>query len=117
MANQETLRNYFTRARHDPVFRAKLLDSARYSKSCCGWSALAFAALTCVSAYDGVSSGVRIWSLPAFCAVSFAFSLMLYDKFGDRVAALSSLDEVPGKQAALEPERVPPAGGHPVHRS
>jgi hypothetical protein len=98
MNRGESFREYFRRARTDPGVRAHLLENARYSRSAMGWVALVFAALGIgLSTYEGLHG--REWMPPTsmFCAVSCVINVLIYDKFGDRIAILSSMDDAPGQ--------------------
>ena len=118
MHNRETLTDHFRRARHDPAFRAHLLENARYSRSGFGWAALAFAILAAGdSAYGGIGGGAWFSRLTALCAVSCGFNLLIYERFGDRVAALSALDEAQGGPEGYGPESALPKGGKSVGRA
>jgi hypothetical protein len=112
MSKHDTLTDYLRRARTDAGFRAHLLDNARYTKSAFGWSAFFFAALAVgPSVYDGLRYGMWTSSTSILAAVSCAFSLLIYDKFGDRIAMLTSMDDVPNQLPdPTSPSVTPPAG-------
>jgi hypothetical protein len=117
MNNHESLRESMRRAAHEPAYRAHLLASARYSRSFFGWMLLVFGALGLWQAGYGLWSGGAWMSrglvLDLFCA---AANLLIYDKFGDRVAVLEALDKVPDPSTGSEPDAgASPAGREPRH--
>ena len=96
MSKHDTLTEYFRRARTDAGFRAHLMENARYMKSASGWGALVFAILAVGPAvFDGLRYGVWISSTCIFSTISCAFCVLVREQFGDRVAMLMSMDEVP----------------------
>ena len=98
MSKHDTLIEYLRRARTDADFRAHFLEEARYKKSAFGWCALIFAVLAAGPAlYDGLRYG--IWNLSAHLpsAASCVFSILMLDKFGDRVAMLTSMEDEPNQ--------------------
>lgn len=100
MNNKETLREYFRRARTDPSVRARLLENARLSRSVFGWLVLVFGILTIwQTGYQFWKEGVWVSRSSTFYTFSFAIVWLIYDKFGDRVAALSAMDDLPSETA------------------
>jgi len=118
MAKHETLRNYLRRARLDASWRAHLLENARGVRSASGWGVIVFAVLAVIpSVYDGLRGGNWISSTSIIAILFCALSLHFYDKFGDRIAMLTSMNDVPnhsteptsasGTSAAEHPPRQP----------
>jgi hypothetical protein len=117
VSKHDTLTEYFRRARTDAGFRAHLMENARYMKSASGWGALVFAILAVGPAvFDGLRYGVWISSTCIFSTISCAFCVLVREQFGDRVAMLMSMDEVPNQLPdPTSPSVTPPAkaGGAP----
>ena len=91
MSTKTKLRDYLRRASHDASLRTELLANAHYSKKLWGWLSLmwgVFLLMEAVFAWRGLSSH---YSFSGWAGIIMA--LMLYDKFGDRVAMLESMDE------------------------
>ena len=96
MNKRESLRDYFRRARTDAGVRAHLIATAKYSRSVFGWVAFVFAILAVwQSVYLVVRSGVWLSGAATFYAIGFVVNMLIYDKFGDRITMLASLDDVP----------------------
>jgi hypothetical protein len=117
MSKHDTLSEYLRHARTDVDFRAHLLESARYARAAFGWSALSFAVLAAGPAvYDGLRYGVWISCTCMISAACCVFSVLMHDKFGDRVAMLTSMEGVPNQSPEPVPTAVtPPAGQESRH--
>jgi hypothetical protein len=104
MSKNDTLKGYFVRARVDAGFRSEFMGTTRLVKAAFGWAAFLFALLAIgASLYLKWSKGVWVTSTPALCAVCSAVNFLIYDKMGERLAALESLDEVPGQPGDSAP--------------
>jgi hypothetical protein len=90
----ESFREYFRRARHDPGVRREIMRSAGVSRSVTGWLAAAFAAMTILLTLDrGLRGDGWISTQSIAYAIMFVLSMMIYAKFGDRIAALRAMDD------------------------
>lgn len=90
----ETFREYIRRAKRDPVVRKQLERSARVSRSVFGWTAVLFAGAflwTCAS--HGRRTGNWVPGLALFDSFGFTGNLLVWIKFGDRIAGFRALDE------------------------
>lgn len=107
MNKNESLREYFRRAKSDAGVRAHLLGNARQARRLFGGLVLVFGALAFGDvAYLGWSRGTWMSGASLFYTFAFAVNWLIYDKFGDRIAALESLDRDPAEQP-------PPGKGRP----
>jgi len=94
----ETFREYFLRARHDADVRREILRSATVSRSIAGWMAILFLALTLGRmVFLGLRTGAWVSNQAIATAIFFVLTMMVYAKFGHRIADLESMN--------------PPAGG------
>jgi uncharacterized membrane protein len=90
----ESFREYFRRARHDAGVRREIMRSAGVSRSVAGWLAVAFAVLTfSQTLVHGLRGGGWISTQSVATAIMFVLCMMVYAKFGDRIAALQAMDE------------------------
>jgi hypothetical protein len=90
----ETFREYFRRAQHDAAVRRQLENTAQISRTVFGWVAVLFAGAglwECVA--HGLRSGTWLPGAAIFCSFGFVGNLLVWDKFGDRIAALRAMDE------------------------
>lgn len=94
MRTGESFREYFRRAKTDPRVRAELLENARYSRMIFGWLVL-FCGILAVgqTTFQLVRHGIWISGASMFYTFLFVVQFLIYDKFGDRIAVLSSLDD------------------------
>jgi hypothetical protein len=100
MNKKESLREYFRRARHDSAVRDHLIRNARMSRTCMGWSAVIMAAVAIAeSAFHGYREGVWLPGSAVFFSFSFVANLLIWDKFGDRIAAYQSMEEAAPQDA------------------
>ncbi len=93
MKTKTKLSDYLRRASTDASLRKRLLYDARFSKKLFGWLALVWALLllgeTVCEGWQWFSKGsCTAWS-------GLIFTLMLSDKFADRVAMLESMEAQP----------------------
>jgi len=59
-----------------------------------GWVAVCFAVLAVGPLlYTGIRHGVWMSNTAIFCAISCVINLFIWDKFGDRIIALESMDD------------------------
>jgi hypothetical protein len=90
----ESFREYFQRAKHDPAARAQLLKNAQVSRSVFGWIAVLFAAAALAESFlNGIQSGVWLPGAAIFYSFGFVGNLLVWAKFGDRIAALRVMNE------------------------
>jgi hypothetical protein len=90
----ESFREYFRRARHDPGVRREIMRSAGVSRSVTGWLAAAFAAMTIFLTLEGgLRGGGWISTQSIAYAIMFVLCMMIYAKFGERIAALRAMDD------------------------
>jgi len=117
MSKNETLKDYLRRARKDATFRAHLLENARSVRSFNGWAALVFAVLAIgPSVYNMLRGGVWLERTPGVCAVGCLIGVLTFQRFGDRIAMLSSLDDMPNHSSDPTPSSVPPVAGQPTRQ-
>jgi|SRR6478736_49566 len=102
MNTQTKLRDSMREARVDVSLRSRLLENARFSKKCWGWLTLFWGLLIVLDLV-----GVRLGFLTSYSIsvwMSAVLAVLLYDKFGDRVAMLESLEEeMPNQPAQTTP--------------
>jgi hypothetical protein len=92
----ESFRDYFRRARHDEGVRAQFLRTARIARSFFGWLAVLFIVLgVCQVVYDMLHSGTWLSRTLIVDAACHFASLLVHEKFGDRIAALETTDGSP----------------------
>src|SRR5271165_7067819 len=114
MSKNETLKNYLRRARQDATFRAHLLENARSVRSFNGWAALVFAVLAIgPSVYNMLRGGAWVERTPGVCAVGCLIGVLTFQRFGDRIAMLSSLNDEPNYSPDPRPASVTPPAGQP----
>jgi len=89
----ESFRDYFRRARHDAGVRRQILESSRVGRSVAGWGAAVFALLTLWRTLSlGMQKGGWISTQSVAFAIFFVLAMMIYSKFGDRIASLEAMD-------------------------
>src|SRR5271170_1065386 len=89
----ESFRDYFRRAKSDAGARRQILESSRMGRSVAGWAAAAFAILTVWRTLSlGMSAGGWVSTQSIAYAIFFVLTMMVYSKFGDRIASLESMD-------------------------
>jgi uncharacterized ion transporter superfamily protein YfcC len=112
MRTGESFREYFRRARTDPRVRAELLENARFSRMIGGWLVLAFGIIAMVqTVYQLARHGIWISGASVLYTFLFVIAFLIYDKFGDRIAVLSSMDDADPLAPAPKSEPVLPPGG------
>jgi hypothetical protein len=98
MSRNNTLREYFDRARFDADFRARSIANTKHSKTLFGWLVLLQAFVAVGEVYSGgLHDGERLWRTIAVCSVSCIVMLSIYDKMSDRLIMLLSLDGAPNQ--------------------
>jgi hypothetical protein len=94
MKKNESFREYFRRARHDPSVRRQLIANARVARSIAGWVAVILAA---IALWESVSQGVQtgFWLPHGAIIAGFGFIAngFVWDKYGERIAALESMGD------------------------
>jgi hypothetical protein len=89
----ESFRDYFRRAKHDAGVRRQMLESSRKARSVAGWAAVVFAVLVAwITVSLGISAGRWVSTRSIACAIFFVMTMMVYSKFGERIAALEAMD-------------------------
>jgi hypothetical protein len=89
----ESFRDYFRRARRDPGVRRQILESSRIGRSVAGWGAVMFALLTVLRTLTlGLRNGGWVSTQSVAFAIAFVLAMMVYSKFGDRIASLEAMD-------------------------
>jgi hypothetical protein len=89
----ESFRDYFRRARRDAGVRRQILESSRTGRSVAGWGAVMFAFLTVLRTLNfGLRDGGWISTQSVAFAIFFVLAMMVYSKFGDRIASLEAMD-------------------------
>jgi hypothetical protein len=112
MKTRRILEEHFRRARLDIGFRTHMIESARFNRSLNGWAALVFALLAAGQIIYEILRGAA-WSIstPIFCAVGCAFSVLAFNKSGERLAMLGSMGDLPNHSPDPTPAPgTPPAG-------
>lgn len=95
----ESFRDYFRRARHDSGVRRQIMRSTQVARSAAGCLAAAFVSLAIWKTLaQGLRGGGWISTETIACSIAFVLCMMVYAKFGDRIAALRAMDE-PGDSA------------------
>jgi hypothetical protein len=90
----ESFREYFRRARHDAGVRREIMRSSAASRSAAGWLAVVFVSLGFWKTLDqGLHGGGWISAQSIGFAIMFVLCMMVYAKFGDRIAALRAMDD------------------------
>jgi hypothetical protein len=89
----ESFREYFQRAGRDPGVRRQIMRSAGAARSIAGWLAALFASLAIGRTLAQGLRGVWISTETVAYTVAFVLCMMVYAKFGDRIAALRAMDE------------------------
>ena len=96
----ESFREYFQRARHDAGVRRQIMLSASYARTVSGGLAVVFIGLT---AWQTLASGLRgggwISTRSIASSIAFVLSMMMYAKFGERIAALKAMDDKRGSDS------------------
>jgi uncharacterized membrane protein len=89
----ESFRDYFRRAQRDPAVRRQILESSRTARSISGWGAVAFAILAVWRTLSlGMNSGGWVSTQSVAYAIFFVLTMMVYSKFGERIASLQAMD-------------------------
>jgi hypothetical protein len=90
----ESFREYFQRARRDAGVRRQMIGSAVVARSITGWLATGFASLAVGRTLGrGLRGGGWISTETIAYAIIFVLCMMVYAKFGDRIAALRTMDD------------------------
>jgi hypothetical protein len=98
------MREYFRRARRDAGVRAHLIRTAAFARSCIGWVAVVLAIAGVAAAIaNGLLTGVWISHTAILCAAGCAVNLVIWDKFGDRIAMLEAIDDGAPEPGAGQP--------------
>jgi hypothetical protein len=110
--NPKALEDYLRRARHEPSFRQHLLENARSVRSFSGWSAVAFAVLTVAQLALAWGNG-RNWDTneSKTAALGVLIGMMMFIRFGDRMAMLMSLGDMSNPSPDPTPAPGMPASG------
>jgi hypothetical protein len=89
----ESFKDYFRRAKHDPGVRLQILQSSRTARSVAGWAAVAFAILAMWRTLAlGMRNGGWVSTQSIAFAILFVMAMMVYSKFGERIASLEAMD-------------------------
>jgi uncharacterized membrane protein len=89
----ESFRDYFRRAKHDAGVRRQILESSRMGRSLTGWAAIAFAVLTVWRTLSlGMQNDGWVSTQSIALAILFVMAMMVYAKFGERIASLEAMD-------------------------
>jgi hypothetical protein len=90
----ESFREYFQRARRDAGVRRQIMGSAVVARSIAGWLAAVFASLAVGRTLaHGLRDGAWISTETIAYAIAFVLCMMVYAKFGDRIAALRAMED------------------------
>jgi hypothetical protein len=90
----EGFREYFQRARHDAAVRLQIMRSASTARSIAGWLAAVFVSLAIGRTLaQGLRGGIWVSTETIAYAVTFVLCMMVFAKFGDRIAALKAMDD------------------------
>ena len=94
MNKNESFREFFQRAKHDRSVRLQLVRNAQVSRAVFGWIAILFAgAFVWACASHWLRSGNWLPGVAIFFAFGFVGNLLVWDKFGDRIAAFKAMDD------------------------
>jgi hypothetical protein len=90
----ESFREYFQRARHDAGVRRQIMKSAGTARSISGWLAAVFVSLAVWRTLaQGLRGGGWISTETVAYSIVFVLCMMVYARFGDRIAALRAMDD------------------------